>query len=115
MRLPGRDKAVVSERKIRAYLLSSRHPVGRHKAVWLMAFGFVPKRWAELEGALRRHAAAHDVTAVERSAFGSRYVVEGTLVTPDRRNPVARSVWFVAHGTERPRFVTLYPVRRGER
>jgi hypothetical protein len=50
---------------------------GRHKAVWLMAFGFVPKRWAELEGALRRHAAAHDVTAVERSPFGSRYVVGG--------------------------------------
>ena len=84
MKLPGRGRAMVSERKI----------TGRHKAVWLMAFGFTRTRWIDLAEALRLH--------------------EGSLVTPDRRNPIARSVWFIEDGTDRPRFVTLYPVRRGE-
>jgi hypothetical protein len=114
MTLPAGDNAIVAERKIRGYLLSSTHPAGRHKAAWLMAFGFGPAQWSRLVEALRRHAVAHEVVAVERTPFGTRYVLEGPLVTPDRRNPLARSVWFVEDGTDRPRFVTLYPVRRGE-
>lgn len=113
MKLPGGDKAVVSERKIRA-LLSRMHPVGRHKAVWLAACGFESTRWTPLAEAIRHHAADHDVAAAEQSPLGVRYVVEGPLVTPDGRNPPARSIWFVEQGSARPQFVTLYPVRRGE-
>ena len=37
VRLPGLDKAVVTERKAPRYLLAVDHPTGRHKALWLMA------------------------------------------------------------------------------
>lgn len=114
MKLRGFDIVVVSEQKVSGYLLSPSHSAGRHKAVWLRAFGFVSTRWTELAAALRLHAAAHDVTAVDRSAFGIRYVLEGPLMTPDGRNPLARSVWFIEAGSDRPQFVTLYPLRRGE-
>jgi hypothetical protein len=111
MKLPGRDDAVVSERKVRSYLLSSTHPVGRYKAAWLTAFGFVAATWRNLVEALENHADACEVATVERSPFGTRYVLEGPLMTPDGRNPPARSVWFIEDGSDRPQFVTLYPLR----
>jgi hypothetical protein len=92
MKLPGLPKAAASERKMTAYLLSRTHPTGRHKAEWLIGHGFAPEAWTLLAEALRRHAAMHEVAAVEESPFGTRYVVEGTLVTPDGRNPLVRAV-----------------------
>jgi hypothetical protein len=39
MRLPERSQAVVEERKVRGYLLSRSHPVGRFKARVSAALG----------------------------------------------------------------------------
>jgi hypothetical protein len=111
MPLPGRDEVVVSERKVRNYLLSSTHPVGRYKAAWLISLGFSAATWRKLVESLENHAAACELAADERSAFGIRYVLEGPLMTPDGRNPPARSVWFIEEGSDRLRFVTLYPLR----
>jgi hypothetical protein len=107
------NRAAVAERKVRDYLLSRTHPTGRHKAVWLLAHGFTPEAWAMVAEALKLHAAAHEVTSVEESPFGTRYVVEGELVTPDGHNPLARTVWFIEAGEDIPRFVTVYPLRGG--
>ncbi len=38
--------------------------------------------------------------------------VEGKLSTPDARDPLVRSVWFIEHGEDVPRFVTAYPMRK---
>jgi hypothetical protein len=111
MRLPGAARVVVSEPKVREYLLSRTHPSGRHKAAWLIAHGFTPDDWKVLEEALRLHAATHEVASDEESPFGRRYVLEGSLVTPDGRNPLARSVWFVETGAEVSQFITVYPLR----
>ncbi|WP_373526470.1 DUF6883 domain-containing protein [Nostoc sp.] len=43
--------------------------------------------------------------------FGTRYAVEGTLVSPDGRNPVIRSAWFMETGETIPKFVTSYPLK----
>jgi hypothetical protein len=32
------------------------------------------------------------------------------METPDGRKPVVRSVWFIEHGSQTPRFVTAYPL-----
>jgi hypothetical protein len=40
MKLPNADHAVVDERKVRDYLLSRSHPVGRFKAAFLARGGF---------------------------------------------------------------------------
>jgi hypothetical protein len=40
MRIPGADRAVVDEAKIRHYLLSPEHPVGDPKARFFKALGF---------------------------------------------------------------------------
>jgi len=40
VRLPNGDRAVVDDAKVRDYLLSPTHPVGRFKSVFFMALGF---------------------------------------------------------------------------
>lgn len=112
MKLPNGDIAVVPRLKVVGYLLSSTHRTGRAKAAFFTRFGFSAQRWEELAHALIEHAVEHDLAKTEESPFGARYVVEGTIRTPDGRDPPIRSVWFLESGKQTPRFVTAYPLRR---
>ncbi|MBA3822943.1 MAG: hypothetical protein H0X24_03435 [Ktedonobacterales bacterium] len=109
MKLPEYASAIVPEQKIVGYLLSFSHPDGRGKALFFSRFGFVVAQWQVLADALRHHAAAHDVVASDQTPFGTRYVIEGAIVSPDGRNPSLRTVWFIAIGETIPRLVTAYP------
>jgi hypothetical protein len=52
---------------------------------------------------------------VEATPFGTRYVIEGIISTPDGRVPLIRAVWFIETGEQIARFVAAYPLqRRGE-
>lgn len=87
--------------------------MGKDKAAWFVAFGCSVRRWRELKAALERHARDNDVATQRDSPHGFYYIVEGALDTPDRRNPVVRSVWLIRFGEDFPRFVTAFPARRG--
>ncbi|MBI1928016.1 hypothetical protein HYR99_27710 [Candidatus Poribacteria bacterium] len=115
MKLPNYEHAVVPKAKITEYLLSPTHRDGHSKAELFMRFGFSASAWEELATALLRHAADHEVSKIEGSPFGVRYVVEGILYAPDGRTPAIRSVWFIETGEHIPRFVTAYPLERGKR
>jgi len=52
MKLPNSQKAVVDERKVREYLLSSSHPVGRLKATFFGSIGFHAEAWSGFVEAL---------------------------------------------------------------
>jgi hypothetical protein len=110
MKLPSVEQAAVKREKVTDYLLSASHPNGRHKARFFAAFGFSAAAWEVLANALLHHAVEHDVTKVESSPFGARYVVDGKLFSPDGRNPMVRTVWFVESGDTTPYFVTAYPL-----
>ena len=112
MNLPNHEQAVVPRAKIVDYLLSDSHRDGRHKAAFFKRFGFAAESWEGLAQALREHAAEHDVTKVETSPYGHRYVIEGIIHSPNARHPMLRVVWFVETGEETPRFVTAYPLGR---
>ena len=112
MELPNSDKCRVPEGKITGYLLSLAHEDGRTKAAFFLRFGFTPSDWIVLATALKEHASQHDVVRVEESPFGKRYIIEGHIQTPDGRAPSIRSVWFIENGTDIPRLVTAYPLRR---
>lgn len=110
MKLPGLDGAVIASQKITGYLLSATHPNGRHKARYFASFGFSASAWERLAEALLRHANEHEVTQQEASPFGMRYVIDGSMLSPDGRSPVIRAVWFMEKDTAIPRFVTAYPL-----
>lgn len=111
MKLPKHESAIVPEKKIREYLLSPTHRDGRHKASFFSRFGFCSEDWESLRDALVEHATEHELAKIEDSPFGTRYVVEGIITTPDGRSPAIRSVWFVDTGDTVPRFVTAYPLK----
>jgi len=112
VRLPNSEKAGIPKRKITGYLLSATHRDGRHKATFFMRYGFSVEDWEVLAEALRRHAAENELIRTEQTPFGTRYIVEGPLQSPDGRNPYVRVVWFVERGQTIPRLATAYPLQR---
>jgi Domain of unknown function (DUF6883) len=110
-RLPHLDRAIVPEAKIVNYLLSVRHSGARAKARFLEGYGFSAQNWRVLRDAVIAHARANDITASQRTRFGTRYEIDGPLPTPDGRAPIVRVVWFVESQETVPRLVTLVPRR----
>ena len=106
MKLPNYAQAIIPQLKITGYLLSFAHRDGRGKAEFFAQFGFSADSWSELAAALRQHAADHEVTRVEETPFGVRYIIEGAIVAPEGRAPVIRSVWFIETEEQILRFVT---------
>jgi hypothetical protein len=43
------------------------------------------------------------------SSHGTKYIVDGEIVSPVGKNPVVRTVWIVDHGQTIARLVTAYP------
>ena len=72
-------RAVVEERKVRRYLLSRTHPVGRFKAAELARAGFAEPDWRALTTQLRRLAVRGAAIHGEATAYGQKYLVSGTL------------------------------------
>lgn len=55
-RAPNADLVLVEDAKVRDYLLSPTHPVGRFKSVFFVALGSSLDRWEALRDALRELA-----------------------------------------------------------
>ena len=54
---------------------------------------------------------SNEVTKIEeRPPFGVHYVIEGSLITPDGRNPNVRVIWIYDDGGDTPRLVSAYPL-----
>ena len=85
MRLPNVDA------KVREYLLSPTHPVGRFKSVFFIALGFSPDRWEALRDALRELARTGDAVPGQASPFGLKFEIHAN------------------HGQDFPHFITAHP------
>lgn len=109
MRLPNADLAVVEVPKIRDYLLSPTHPVGRFKSVFFVALGFSADRWEMLRDALLELAHTGDATLGQPSPFGRKFEIRATLTGPSGRRAEIVTVWMVSNGQNFPHFVTSYP------
>ena len=112
MKLPLVERAEISEAKIVKYLLSTTHRAGKSKAAFFMEFGFDPQHWEELAVALKEHAIDNEITQEEKTTFGTRYVIEGSLKAPDGRSLNVRTAWFIDNESDIPRFITAHPLRR---
>ena len=107
MKLPNAKKAIVSESKLRDYLLSTDHTIGRFKARFFAGLGFTRETWPELRSQLL-NLAAGDADLDEATAYGQKYRVSGTLEGPAGAAEVV-TVWIVLAGDDAPRLVTVYP------
>lgn len=110
MTLPNSANAVVEPSKIANYLLAFDHPEGASKAEFFTLFGFTQENPVLLCAALLAHANTQPVIEITKSAYGTKYRIEGPLSCPDGRTPRIRSIWILDIGSEIPRLVTAYPL-----
>lgn len=109
MSLPNSDRAVIDPAKVRDYLLSETHPVGRFKAAFFFALGYSTDRWELLRDDLLSLARDRPSSLGKPSAFGQTYQVDGILTGPSGRSAGMRTVWVVRATEDSPRFVTAFP------
>ena len=107
--LPNAEHAVVDPAKVRDYLLSTSHPVGRFKAVVFFSLGYTPERWQLLQADLLALARTGDAALGQDSPYGQKFEVSGTLQSPSGREAMVTSVWFLPAGDTAPRLITAYP------
>jgi len=105
----GASRAVVEPAKLRDYLLSRSHPVGRFKAVFFLRLGYSTEGWDQLEADLRTQHLSRDAAVEPSTPYGQKYVIRATLVGPTGHSAAVVSVWVVRRGEDAPRFVTAYP------
>lgn len=97
MRLPNAEAVEIEIRKVQDYLLSPKHPTGRHKARFFAALGFPETSTPQFVLELRRIAATEDVSAVEDTQFGGKYTVVGQLKGPIATASI-RTIWIKGPG-----------------
>jgi hypothetical protein len=108
VKLPGIDKLTIDEAKVRDYLLSPTHPVGRFKARFFNRLGYTQEQWQRLREDLLAIARSEEAQEGQQSDFGQKYEVHGELSGPSRTAQIV-VVWILLHGEETPRFVTAFP------
>jgi hypothetical protein len=109
MKLPVPDQVVIEAAKLRDYLLSFAHPVGRFKAAVFAAYGCTADNWRQLEADWRRLVEAQDVNKSQSSRYGQKYEVRGTIKAPNGKSVEVVTVWIIHRGEHVPRFVTAHP------
>jgi hypothetical protein len=81
MKLPEAERAVIEPAKIRDYLLSTSHPVGRFKAPFCASLGYTNANWRRLVEDLRDLAVTgdaelgRDLGGTVRMAKSTKFVV----------------------------------------
>ena len=103
------DQALIDASKVRDYLLSPSHPIGRFKARFFAALGYAQQDWPLLSEDLLRIARSGQAALGQPSSFGQKYEVSGTLIGPNGRKARVTTVWVVRPEEEAPRFVTAFP------
>ena len=109
MSLPNSALATIDPAKIRDYLLSFAHPVGRFKAAFFVGLGYNGERWEALRDDLLAIAQAGVPIRGLSSGFGVKYEIDGMLNGPSGRSAEVRTIWMVGAGETAPRFITAFP------
>lgn len=111
MKLPNPEKAIVADEKIRDYLLSDNHPIGRFKAVLFRGLGYRQNEWVRLRADLKGFVKGNAIPG-ESTAYGQKYEIRGELLGPNGKSIYLVTAWIILRNEDCPRFVTAYPGER---
>jgi hypothetical protein len=109
MNLLNAERAVVDPAKVRDYLLSAVHPVGRFKAALFVALGYSASQWEVLRNDILTLARNGNASPGQPSAYGRKFELDGILTGPSGRSVAVRTVWIYRPEEQFPRFVTALP------
>ena len=100
--------AIVPPEKLRDYLLSSAHPIGRYKSAFFRSLGYAQEQWHVLERDLRA-VLLNQTQPADATEYGQKFTVRGILSGPNGRVAGIVTIWIILSGETAPRFVTAYP------
>ena len=109
MLLPNADRAEIDVEKLRGYLLSPTHPVGRFKARFFAALGYSADEWQTLEADLRIQHLSQDAEPGEPLPYGQPFTIRAILKGPNGESAPVVSIWFIRSPGVVPHFVSAYP------
>jgi len=109
MRLPNGERASIDDAKVRDYLLSPTHPIGRFKATFYSGLGYSVQNWLELRDLLLQLARDGEALPGKPSPFGQKFEIHATVKGPSGRAARIVTVWMISVGAEHAHFVTAYP------
>ena len=109
MKLPNRDRAFIDETKLRGYLLSRQHTLGRFKAAFFASLGYTEENWTQLDEDIRSQHLRLDVEKETATPYGRKFTITGPVTGPTGRTANVVSVWIIRDGEDSPKLVTAYP------
>lgn len=109
MLLPNAERAEIDAEKLRGYLLSTTHPIGRFKGRFFAALGYSAERWQQLESDLRQQHLTREAEPGRPVPYGQSFTIRAILKGPNGQSAGLVSVWFVHAPGAVPHFVTAYP------
>ena len=105
---PNSEVAAIPAEKLKDYLLSPSHPIGRFKSSFVRALGYEANEHGILEAGIRSLLVG-SAEETEKTEFGTKYLVRGTVVGPSGRSGEIVTVWIILIDKDVRRFVTAYP------
>ena len=108
-KLPNYEKAFIDPAKIRNYILSPTHPIGRFKMALFQKMGYTDKNWKELVDDIKEHHLPLDAEPVEKTKYGQKYLIKGIIKGPSGNVVMLKSIWIILKSEDMPRFITIYP------
>ena len=99
--------AVITEDKIKEYLLSPRKR--NDKSKWLSEVGYNLENWQRLEKDLRTQLLSRDAEYIEETKYGQMYQIRGMLVGPNGKTLSVCSIWMKEHESKSVKFITMFP------
>ena len=106
------DRVVIDPRKLTDYALDPHSPWGQYKAVvFRRRLGYTREDYADLLVQIEEQVLEADATLHSEDELGQRYAVDLVIRGTEGRQAIVRTGWFVPHGANEARLVTLY-VRR---
>lgn len=111
MQLPNATQAYIPSNKLKGYLLSETHTVGKAKAKFFRGLGFHETNVGALEQILLHLASTQAVYETIATSHGRKYIIIGPIETPLGKTVTILTVWIVDTGEDTPRFVTARPYK----
>lgn len=109
MKIPNGKKVFIPIAKLKDYLLSETHAVGKSKAKFFRTIGFNASNINLLEDRLVSRAQTENIIEINTTQYGAKYAVDGLLETPKNTFVKIRTIWIIEKEESSPRFVTAYP------
>ena len=109
-----RPQFPINSEKLRDYILSPIHPIGRFKAAFFKKLGYSAKNWKILEQDLRNQILPEDVMKVKETQYGQKFIIKGFLTGPAKKTVQIITVLVIIKGKDIPKFITAYPGGKDE-